>query len=140
MRLNLVWGISMWVAAAMAQPAPPAPPVTPLPPVTRAHPSAVVLSDHGSFLGVGVADVDSERAKALKLKDERGAEVTHVTANSPAAKAGMKEGDVILDYNGTAVQGTEQLQRLVRETPGGRQVKIEVWRSGAPVTVTATVE
>jgi serine protease Do len=38
------------------------------------------------------------------------------------------------------VEGTEELQRLVRETPAGRQVKLELWRNGAPVTVTATVE
>lgn len=139
MRLNFVWGVLMWAAAVMAQPAPPVPPAAPAP-AGRAHPSAVVVSDHSSFLGVGVADVDSDRAKVLKLKDERGAEVTRVTDNSPAAKAGMKEGDVILEYNGTAVQGTEQLQRLVRETPAGRQVKIDVWRNGAPVTVMATVE
>ena len=137
MRLSLVLGISMWAAAAIAQPAPPPAPVPP--PAPRTH-SAVVMSDHASFLGVGVADVDSERAKALKLKEERGAEVTHIEANSPAAKAGIKESDVILEYNGTAVEGTAQLQRLVRETPAGRQVKIDVWRDGAPVTVMATVE
>jgi len=138
MRLSLVLGISMLAAAAMAQPTPPPAPVPP--PAPRTHAAAVVMSDHASFLGVGVADVDSERAKALKLKEERGAEVTHIEANSPAAKAGIKESDVILEYNGTAVEGTAQLHRLVRETPAGRQVKIDVWREGAPVTVMATVE
>jgi serine protease Do len=93
-----------------------------------------------SYLGIGVADVTAERAKALNLKDVRGAEVTNVAPDSPAAKAGIKEADVVLDYDGAAVQGIEQLTRMVRETPVGRQVKISVWRNGAPQTLTATIE
>jgi serine protease Do len=93
-----------------------------------------------SYLGIGVADITAERAKALNLKEERGAEVTNLTTDSPAAKAGIKEGDVVLDYDGAAVEGIEQLTRLVRETPVGRQVKISVWRSGAAQTLTATIE
>ena len=71
------------------------------------------------YLGIGVQDVDSERAKALKLNEDRGVEVTSVMADSPAAKAGLKEGDVVLEFNGEKVQGGEQLTRLVRETPVG---------------------
>ena len=93
-----------------------------------------------SYLGIGVADITAERAKTLNLKDERGAEVTNVAPASPAAKAGIKEGDVVLEYEGTPVQGIEQLTRLVRETPVGRQAKIAIWRNGAAQTVTATVE
>jgi serine protease Do len=93
-----------------------------------------------SYLGIGVADITAERAKALNLKEERGAEVTNVAADSPAAKAGIKEGDVVLDYDGAAVHGIEQLTRLVRETPVGRQVKISVWRNGAAQTLAATIE
>jgi serine protease Do len=93
-----------------------------------------------SYLGVGVADITAERAKALNLKEERGAEITSVDDGSPAARAGIKEGDVVLEYDGTAVQGIEQLTRLVHETPVGRQVKISVWRNGAAQTLTATIE
>jgi serine protease Do len=93
-----------------------------------------------SYLGIGVADITAERAKALNLKEVRGAEVTNVAANGPASKAGIKEGDVVLDYDGTAVEGIEQFTRLVRETPVGRQVKISVWRNGAAQTLTATIE
>ena len=92
-----------------------------------------------SYLGIGVADITAERAKALNLKEVRGAEVTNVTEDSPASKAGIKEGDVVLDYDGTPVQGIEQFTRLVRETPVGHQVKISVWRGGAAQTLTATV-
>jgi serine protease Do len=87
-----------------------------------------------------VQDIDTDRARALKLNENRGAEVTSVTPDSPAAKAGIKEGDVVLEFNGQPVEGQEQLARLVRETPAGRQVKIQVWRNGAGQTLTATVE
>jgi serine protease Do len=93
-----------------------------------------------SYLGIGIADITAERAKALNLKEERGAEVTSVAVEGPAAKAGIRQGDVVLDYQGAAVEGMEQLTRLVRETPVGRQVKIAVWRNGAPQTLTATIQ
>ena len=68
----------------------------------------------------------SERAKELHLKEERGVEVRCVDADSPAAKAGLKEGDVVLEYNGQRVEGGEQFMRLVRETPPGR-AKVGLW-------------
>jgi serine protease Do len=94
----------------------------------------------GGYLGVGVAEIDSERARALNLKEERGVEVKNVTPDSPAAKAGVKENDVVIEYNGQAVQGVEQFQRLVRETPLGRQAKLVVWRGGATQNLSATLE
>ena len=107
----------------------------------RARTAQVTVQVGGtSYLGIGVADVTAERAKTLNLKEVRGAEVTNVAENSPAFKAGMKEGDVVLEYDGSPVQGIEQFTRLVRETPVGRQVKIAVWRNGAAQTLTATVE
>ena len=118
----------------MAQPTPPAQPVPP-----RAH-GSMVFAMRGPRLGVGVMDIDADRAKTLKLREIRGAEVTRVDDGTPAAKAGIKVGDVILEYNGQPVQGKEELQRLVRETPPGHQAKIALWRNGAPLTVTATVE
>ena len=99
-----------------------------------------VRAGGSSYLGIGVADITAERAKTLNLKEERGAEVTNVAKDSPADKAGIKQGDVVLDYDGAAVHGIEQLTRMVRETPIGRQVKISVWRNGAAQTLTATIE
>ena len=100
---------------------------------------AVVVSRSGSYLGVGAIDIDEERAKALNLKEARGVEIKSVDADSPAAKAGLKEGDVVLDYNGTPVAGFEQFARLVRETPSGRQARLTVWRAGSTQTITATI-
>lgn len=104
------------------------------------HAGVVTVQRAGtSYLGIGIADITPERAKALKLKEERGIEVGHVDENSPAAKAGLKEGDVILEFNGTAVEGMDQFVRMVHETPAGRQVKLAIWRNGAQQDVTVTV-
>jgi serine protease Do len=92
-----------------------------------------------SYLGIGVVEVDAGRAKELSLKEERGVEVKNVVADSPASKAGIKETDVVLEFAGQPVQGTEQFMRLVRETPAGREVKLVVWRSGSSQTLTVTV-
>ena len=106
----------------------------------HASPVQVLIQGQNmSFLGVGLREVDSTRAKELKLKEERGAEITSVQADSPAEKAGFQKGDVVLDYNGQHVEGAEQFGRLVRETPPGRTVKVGVWRNGGSQTLTATV-
>jgi len=108
-------------------------------PRARTANGAYTVQRSGSYMGIGVVDITAERAKTLNLKEERGVEVTSVVDDGPAAKAGIKEGDVVLDYNGQAVQGTTQFQRLVSETPAGRQVKVGIWRNGATQTLTATV-
>jgi serine protease Do len=108
---------------------------------TTRTPAAAMALQRGasSFLGIGVAEIDSERAKSLNLKDEHGIEVKSVEAESPAAKAGIKEGDVVLEYDGQRVEGTEQFMRLVRETPAGRQAKLLISRNGANQTLIATI-
>jgi serine protease Do len=93
----------------------------------------------GSYLGVDVKEIDVERAKALKLRDEAGVELTRVAEESPAAKAGLKAGDVVREFNGQRVEGTEQFVRLVRETPVGRSVKLLVYRNGSTQTIAATI-
>ena len=89
----------------------------------------------GAYLGVDISDVTPERVPALKLKDERGVEVTIVDQDAPAGKAGLKEHDVILSMNGTNVDSGAQLRRMIRETPPGRTVTFVVSREGQPVTV-----
>ena len=96
--------------------------------------SIVIRKTPSSYLGIGVAEVDPERAKALNLKEVHGVEVKSVDQDSPAAKAGLKESDVVLEYNGQRIEGAEQFIRLVHETPVDRQVKLLVWRNGAPET------
>jgi len=107
---------------------------------SRAHSATALAVQTASYLGVNVMDVDSARAKTLKLKEERGAEITQVDPSSPAGKAGIKAGDVVLEYNGQPVQNSAQLQHMVRETTAGHEVKILVWRNGAAQTLTAAIE
>lgn len=92
-----------------------------------------------SYMGVNLADIDSERAKALKLRDVHGVEITRISENSPAAKAGLKVGDVVLEYNGQRVEGMEQFGRFVRETPVGREVRLLISRDGNQQTLSVTV-
>lgn len=98
------------------------------------------LVSGGTYLGVNLAEIGSDRARELKLKDAYGVEITRVAEGSPAEKAGLKPGDVVLEYNGQRVEGMEQFGRLVRETPSGREVNVVVSRNGAVQTVAATLE
>lgn len=101
---------------------------------------AITIQRSGtSYLGIGAVEVTPERARSLNLREERGVEVAHVEDDSPAAKAGIKQGDVVLEYNGDKVEGVDQFIRLVRETPPGRQVKMTVWRNAATENLTLTV-
>ena len=105
----------------------------------RAHSAQSYQIEETPYLGVGGQDITSDRAKTLKLKEERGVEVTSVEPDSAAAKAGVKVGDVILQFNGQKVEGWEHLKRLVRETPVHREVKIVLSRNGAEQTVAASI-
>jgi serine protease Do len=101
---------------------------------------ATQLQSAKSHLGVGLRDVDPDRARELNMEDARGAEVVHVLEGSPAERAGLKPGDVLLTYNGENILGAMQLGRLVAETPAGRKVKIQYWRNGKVQTATVITD
>jgi serine protease Do len=104
----------------------------------RAQEPFVYWSDSESgWLGVSIQDVTAEKAKELKLPAERGVYVSEVDENSPAAKAGLKSGDVILEFNGQRVEGAVQFRRMVQETPAGRSVQLSVWRDGRTQNLSA---
>jgi C-terminal processing protease CtpA/Prc len=92
-------------------------------------------SGTSSYLGVDIADVTSERLSALKLKEEKGVEVTMVDQDAPAGKAGIKEHDVILTMNGTSIESGAQLRRMIHETPPGRVVTLGLSRDGQPMNL-----
>ncbi|HKB08794.1 MAG TPA: PDZ domain-containing protein [Candidatus Polarisedimenticolia bacterium] len=117
-----------------AGPTPPTPP-SPRPP----HDHTILFSSGASWLGVSIADVTSERAKELNMKEETGVEIKAVTPGSPAEKAGLRKEDVILEYQGTRVEGAMQLTRMVRETPPGRIVTLKALRDGEARTVRVKV-
>jgi len=95
-------------------------------------------SDSG-YLGVSIRDVDSEDVGALSLPAEKGAYIERVEEDSPAYEAGLAEGDVVVEYAGDSVSSVRQFQRLVSETPPGREVRLEVWRSGSSAELNATI-
>jgi serine protease Do len=127
--------LALAVPALMLAQAPSAPPP---PPSSAAAPGSIPLHFAG-YLGVGIQEITAERAKALKLRDEAGVEITSVIHDSPAERAGLKSGDVVVAYSGEKIQGREQFSRMVRETPIGREVKLDIIRNGAAQTIAAKV-
>ena len=95
--------------------------------------------NEGSYLGVYLEEVTPERAKELGLKEERGALVMKVVEGSPADKAGLKENDTIVSFNGRRVDSVREMQRMLGETPVGRNVTIEIVRGGSQQTISATL-
>jgi C-terminal processing protease CtpA/Prc len=93
----------------------------------------------GGYLGVYLEEVTPERTKELGLKEERGAMVMKVVADSPAEKSGLKENDVIVSFNGRRVDSVREFQRLLNETPADRSVQIEVIRAGSRQTLATTL-
>jgi S1-C subfamily serine protease len=100
---------------------------------------SLVDDSSNGWLGLDIAEVTVESARNLKLAAVRGVVVKRVEEKSPAEQAGLKENDVITEYEGQVVEGTAQFRRLVRETPAGRSVVVKLIRGGAEQTVTITV-
>jgi Do/DeqQ family serine protease len=93
------------------------------------------------FLGVTAQAVPAEDTEALGLpKGTHGAMITDVTPDSPADKAGLKRGDVVLAFNGRTVASWEELRLIIAETMPGTKVKLSVSRNGKPLTVEAALE
>ena len=90
-----------------------------------------------SYLGVDVRDVTEDQIAVLKLKEARGAEIIRVDHDGPAGKMGLREHDVVMQMNGTTIEGQEQIRRMMHETPPGRAVVLLISRDGQQMTVTA---
>jgi serine protease Do len=100
----------------------------------------VLLGDEGaSWLGVESQEISSEKAKELKLPAERGVLLERIVPDSPAAKAGLKDNDVITEINGQRVEGAAQFRRMIHEIPAGRSVQFTVWRDGRAQSVGVTL-
>src|SRR6202140_3114289 len=100
----------------------------------------VMLGDEGaSWLGVESQEISSEKAKELKLPAERGVLLERIVPDSPAAKAGLKDNDVITEVNGQRVEGAAQFRRMIREIPAGRSVQFTVWRDGHAQALSVTL-
>ncbi len=96
-------------------------------------------ASHG-YLGVMIQPVTQELADSFGLKDVRGALVAQVMDNSPAAKAGLQVGDVIMRFNDKPVNQSSDLPPLVSATPVGDKASIEIMRKGKSETLQAKIE
>lgn len=117
---------------------------TPVRPETPEAPGIVIargmpFGAAGSYLGVWIAEVDGAAVERLRLDAERGARVSKVSEDGPAAKAGLREDDVVVGWNGAPVESAAQLRRLVSETPAGREVTLTVVRDGRRMEVPVEV-
>src|SRR3954464_7564571 len=90
-------------------------------------------------MGVAIQDVNQSLAQSFGLSKPEGALVSSVENNSPAARAGIKPGDVILSWNGTAIDESAQLPALVADTAPGKSAQVKLWRNGAEQTLAVTV-
>jgi serine protease Do len=103
-----------------------------------ARPRRVSISDSG-FLGVDLGEVTRESASRLRLGQDRGALITRVISESSAAKAGLQKDDVIVKWNGEAIESASELSRHIRETPAGRNVRLGVIRNGSESEIAVTL-
>jgi serine protease Do len=104
----------------------------------RLEPRRVQIEGIGGSIGVTVRDVSTEEGQRAKLSPPQGAYVTQVESGSPAEKAGIMTGDIIVEFDGERVRSARQLSRLVRESPDDRTVRSAIVRDGNRRTVDLT--
>src|SRR2546421_320810 len=110
-----------------------------LPSIENDEFNMVIGDDGSSWLGVETHEVTADKAKELKLSAERGVFLGKIVPDSPAAKAGLKENDVVTEINGQRVEGAAQFRRMIHEIPAGRSIQLTVWRDGRTQTISATL-
>ncbi len=91
------------------------------------------------WLGVRIQDVTKEIADVEKLDEPRGALVASVASNSPSEKAGVRAGDIILEFNGVKIQEMKELPMIVAKTEVGKKVEVKIWRNKKEITKTITL-
>jgi hypothetical protein len=125
---NTVSLVALFLAAtilpAMAEPGPPQP-------WPEAH--------SGAYLGVQISAVTPQRASALKLQESSGAIITYVDRDGPACHAGLVENDVVVAFDGSKVDGPEQLQGLIHASPPQKTVTLTVVHNGQRKDVKVTL-
>ena len=103
-------------------------------PINMAKKIAPQLQEKGhvtrGWLGVSIQEVTPELAKSFDLKEKKGALVSQLVSGSPAEKAGIEQGDIILEFDGKEVSNSQDLPRIVASTPVGKTVTIKLLRNG----------
>ena len=103
---------------------------------TARAPRAIEIFGRGSQIGVTIRDAEEADAKTNKMTAPSGVVIEEVTEDSPAAKAGLKKGDTVVEFDGERVRSVRQFTRLVQETPPGRKTQASVMLDGQRVNVT----
>ena len=113
-------------------------------PINMAKEIVAQLKEEGrvirGWLGVVIQRVTSQLAKSFDLKDERGALVSQVFKDSPAERAGIKQGDIILEFDEKEIKDFGDLSRIAASTRPGKKIKVKVFRAGKTLTLEATVD
>jgi len=91
------------------------------------------------FLGVTIQDITPDLAEQFHLKSTKGVIVSDITPDSPAAKAGLKSGDIVLDLDGRPVADSRRLKFAVAATAPGREVKVRVLRNDKPEEIAVKI-
>ena len=91
------------------------------------------------WLGVRIQDVTKEIAEVEQLDEARGALVASVAENSPSDKAGVKAGDIILEFNGQKIREMKELPIIVAKTEVGKKVEVKIWRNKNEITKIITL-
>lgn len=112
-------------------------------PINTAKPLIPQLVSKGEvtrgYLGVSIQSISPDLAAALKLKSGKGALVADVVSGGPADKAGIKRGDLIVSFDGKAVQDSHDLPAMVAATPVGNEVTVVIMRDGKERQLSAKV-
>jgi serine protease Do len=104
--------------------------------VARTPRALEIFGGRGSQIGVTVRDVDETDAQNNKLSGPAGVVIEEVSEESPAAEAGLKKGDIVVEFDGERVRSVRQFTRLVQETPVGRKSQTAVMRGGQRISIT----
>jgi serine protease Do len=100
----------------------------------------MMLDGRGSQIGVMAQDLTADELKTLSGGVTSGVRLDDVDDDSPAARAGLRRGDIVVEFDGERIRSARQFSRLVEETVGGRTVKLGILRNGQRQTVDVTPE
>ncbi|HTH01296.1 MAG TPA: PDZ domain-containing protein [Vicinamibacterales bacterium] len=102
----------------------------------RAPKAVEIFGGRGSQIGVTIREVEETDMKENKLSAATGVVIDEVSEGTPAATAGLKKGDIVVEFDGERVRSVRQFTRLVQETPAGRKTPASVMRGGQRVSLT----
>ena len=135
--IGLVAAIILAAGSALAQQ--PAPPTAPEPPDEQLDQNFELFMGGDGFLGVYAENISRDNMGRYHMNQVRGVGVTRIVKDSPAAKAGLRQDDVILRVDGENITSVRKLNRIVSELAPDQSVKITVSRNGSEQDVTATI-